>query len=403
MLPHSVILKQLRQLPRSLADLQLDAQVSLPTLRKAVQDLTEARWIRIVGQAETNSGRPPNIYGLDNGYYVIIGVHLQLPGIHMITTNLNGDVLHEKRFFHETASLPNNVLAAVTDYVSEVRAALPDRLVLGVGIASPGFIDPPSGDILMIGRVPGWENFPICSRLRSLLKLPIRIANDIDCMALAEFQGSGISTDQHSIYLGFDEGVKASLFLNGTLYKGALGNAGLIAGALLRVPGDDPLDDPDAVLSIHRVNDLFDQRVAKANQATQEVYETIGAIDDPRQRFERILASASDEYPICLTVTRLMNQMVAAAVANLVLILQPHIIVLGGMLSVMPRNVFAELNAQIRAHLPTMISNNLTIRLGTSTSTTTAASGAAHHFLERYLIEAQESLLDPSQINPMPR
>ncbi len=395
MLLHTEILKRLRQSHASMADLQADAQVSLPTLRKAIQELTDAHWIHIVGQAETNGGRPPNIYGLDNSYYVIIGVHLQLPGIHLIATNLNGDVLYEKRLFHETASLPNNVLTAITDYVFEVRAVMPDRVVLGVGIASPGFIDPPSGDILLIGRVPGWENFPICSRLRSVLNLPIRIANDIDCMALAEFRNNGISTDQDLVYLGFDEGVKASLFLNGALYRGALGNAGLIAGALLRIPGDNAVDDPDALLSIHRVNRLFDELVSKEDLSTQAAYAAIRAIDDPRRRFETILASAHDWYPICLAVIRLMNRVIAAAVANLVLVLQPHIFVLGGMLGVMPPAVFADLNVQIRGHLPAMINNNLTIQLGMSASNSTAACGAVHHFLEHYLTEAQESLLDP--------
>lgn len=385
MQPHTGILRCLRQAPRSLADLQADVQVSLPTLRKAVQDLAEAHWIRIVGQGETNGGRPPKIYGLDTTYYAIVGVHLQLPGIHLITTDLSGAILHERRRFDDMASQPGGVLAAIIDYVHEVRAALPGRVVLGIGIASPGFIDPPSGDILMIGRVPGWENFPICTHLRAALDLPIRIANDIDCMALAELRSGGLSGDQHLVYLGFDEGVKASLFLNGALYRGALGNAGLIAGALLRIPGADAVADPDALLSIHRVNALFDERVARRDPTERAAYAAIRAIDDPRRRFEMILASADEQHPVCLEVIRLMNRVIAAAVANLILIVQPHVLVLGGALSAMPPALLADLNSQIRACLPAMISNNLTIRPGISAANTTAAHGAVHHFLEHYL------------------
>lgn len=393
---HTAILKRLRQAPQSLADLQADAHVSLPTLRKAVQDLTDARWIRIVGQAETNGGRPPSLYGLDLDYFVIIGVHLQLPGVHLVTTNLGGQMIHEKQVIHDESPQPNEVLATIADYVFEVLTTLSDRRILGIGIAAPGFIDPPSGDILMIGRVPGWENFPICTQLNGLLNLPIRIANDIDCMALAEIQGRGIPSDQNLVYLGFDEGVKASLFLNGALYKGAMGNAGLIVGGLLHVANSESVDDPDAVLSIHGVNHLFAQRVATVNRHIQEPYRVIGAIADPRRRFESILTSASEEYPICLSVARLMNQVVGATAANLINILQPHVFVLGGMLSVMPPSMFADLETQIRSHLSTMISNNVMIRLGTPASTHTAASGAAHHFLERYLIDVQQDLLDLS-------
>ena len=90
MVLRTAILRRLRQSPQSLGDLQAEAQVSLPTLRKAIQELTDAHWIWIVGQAETNGGRPPNMYGLDLDYYVIVGVHLQLPGMHLVATNLRG-------------------------------------------------------------------------------------------------------------------------------------------------------------------------------------------------------------------------------------------------------------------------------------------------------------------------
>ena len=60
----------------------------------------------------------------------------------------------------------------------------------------------------------------------------------------------------------------------------------------------------------------------------------------------------------------------------------------------MPPAVLADLEAQIRAQLPTIVSNNVMIRLGTPALTNAAASGAAHHFLERYLIDAEETLFD---------
>ena len=232
-------------------------------------------------------------------------------------------MIHEKQMIQDAMPQPNEVVGTIADYVTEVHSTLPDRRVLGIGIAAPGFIDPPSGDILMIGRVPGWENFPICTRLRALLDLPIRIANDIDCMALAEIQGHAIPSDQNLIYLGFDEGVKASLFLSGALYKGALGNAGLVVGRLLHAPSDEFLDNPDELLSIHRVNNLFSQRIAVAGRHTKNAHRAIATIEDPRRRFESILTNASNQFPICLAITQLMVQTVATAAANLIIVLQP--------------------------------------------------------------------------------
>ncbi len=394
--PHTSILKSLRSVPMSLADLQQATQVSLPTLRKAVQELTDARWIRIVGQAEANGGRPPNMFGLDSSYYSLIGLHLQLPGVHLITTDLNGQVLHERRLIQNSIPLPDDVLSAVRDYVQHVREILPERQILGIGVAAPGFIDPESGDILLIGRVPGWENFPICSRLRTQTGLMTRIANDVDSMAFAEFHSDGLAFHQNLIYVGFDEGVKASLFLNGELYKGSLGNAGLIASSLLHVDTrDDDVRDKQEVLSIHGVNAIFDRRLNALPEDKRAPYRAISAIDDPRQRFEYTLRCAAAELPVCGGVIQLMNQTLAAAIANLILIIQPDVFVLGGALGVMPLELFADLEMWVRAALPRLISHKVMIRLGKAASPTTAAVGAAHYFFEQHLMEHPEMLLQP--------
>ncbi len=206
----------------TLAGLQAAAQVSLPTLRKAVQELTDSRWIQIVGQADANGGRPAMLYGLDESHFMLVGMHLQLPGIRLILTDLNSNILDERELFTGIVPGQSQSISSVADYIGE-SGCIPERRIVGVGIASPGFIDPRTGDIITIGRVPAWSNFPYCHRLQAAVNLPVEIANDIDCMAFAEFEHSDRQRMQNLAYIGFDEGVKASLFLNGEFYRGALG------------------------------------------------------------------------------------------------------------------------------------------------------------------------------------
>ncbi|MBK8019916.1 MAG: ROK family protein [Chloroflexi bacterium] len=311
-----------------------------------------------------------------------------------MTADLTGRVLHEKRIIHAAMPLPDEVLRSISDYVVRVRKEFADQRLLGIGIATPGFLDPDSGDILLIGRVPGWQNFPIGSRLSMQFGAPTRIANDIDCMAFAEFQASGVSFDRNLVYVGFDEGVKASLFLNGELYKGALGNAGLIAGNLLHVEADD-LQDKQAVLSIHGIVEIFSSKVNSLPTGEQRAYQPLLAIEDPRERFETILRSAAAGLPLCHAVVQLMNQTLAAAIANLIFIIQPDVFVVGGLLAVMPADLFADLEARVRVFLPRLVSHKVMIQLGTRTSPNLAALGAAHYFLDHLLIDQEESQLLP--------
>jgi predicted NBD/HSP70 family sugar kinase len=395
---HTTIIKHLRTTPLSLAELQTLTQVSLPTLRKAVQDLIDAQWIRVVGQAQTAGGRPAMLYGLDDRLHITVGVHLQLPGMRLIASDLTGAVLDEYVIIHTEAPRPDDAVQSIAEYVAHVRQALPQRNILGIGIATPGFIDPESGDIISIVRVPGWHNFPICARLQALLNIPARIANDVDCMAFAEIQHSNLAFDRNLTYVGFDEGVKISMFLNGELYKGLFGNAGLIQGSLIHVTGASDQHELQQALTIKGVNALVDQQIAALSGSARAPYTRILAEGDLRRRFQLILEAADEGLPACAEVVRLMCAVLASALANIIFIVQPDILILGGVLSTMPTSLYAGLEAAIRSYLPSLLTNSLIIQQAKLSSANRAAMGATHHFLQHVRIPQPERKNSSGQV-----
>ncbi len=384
---HSTILKQMRQHPTSLAKLQSITQVSLPTLRKAVQDLSDTQWIRVVGQAEANGGRPAKLFGMNDTIHVVIGIHIQLPGLRLIVTDLAGNILEEKEMFRDMYPEPNQVIQAIIDYVIDVRTRLSERNVLGLGIATPGFTDPETGDILTIGRVKGWENLPICRRLRAELNLSVKIANDVDCMAFAEFQYSGKSFENNLAYLGFDEGIKVSLFLNGELYKGSFGNAGLVISRFLHLE-DQPYsqDMIHRLLTISGVNQIFESLLAPLDEKTLEIYTPFLEVES-NQRFGMILQHADDEkFPVCAEIGKMLIPVLSTAITNAFYFTQPDTIVIGGALGNLPLSVFLRLRETVLAQLPMLFANRAIIELASLSSFNSAAIGATDHFMEDYLL-----------------
>jgi len=393
MTTHSTIVKVLLQEPAPLSGLQAAAQVSLPTLRKAVQELLDARWIRVVGQAEANGGRPATLYGIDEDHFLIVGLHLQLPSIRLILTTLSGKVLEETVLFEGVIPAQSQSINAVADYLVSVRSRYNRRPILGIGIASPGFIDPHTGDIITIGRVPAWSNFPYCRRLQTAVGLPVHIANDIDCMAYAELEMHEKALPRNLAYIGFDEGVKASLFLNGEIYRGTLGNAGLISSRLLHVDGMSPSEEPGKLLSIAGISAVFEQRVHDLPPAARTPYAAVLEQTNARSRFQRILSNAHADMPLCHDLMLEMIRVLSAATANLIYIIQPGNVVIGGLLRSLPKALYDQLETTIRQQLPALISHNLIIQQGTITSQNSAAAGAIQHVLRSYLADPASDLL----------
>jgi len=81
-------------------------------------------------------------------------------------------------------------------------------------------------------------------------------------MAIAEFHHSHKTFKKNLAYIGFDVGVKVSLFLKGELYKGSLGNAGLIASHLMSISGQMDKQESNDLLKISGINSIFEKKVA---------------------------------------------------------------------------------------------------------------------------------------------
>lgn len=273
------------------------------------------------------------LFGLNGAAHLIIGAHLQLPGLRLLTVNLTGEVLDEAAIQSEAILSPESVIQEITQYTDRARQDFPDRRILGVGIASPGFTDAHTGEILSIGRVPGWQSFPMRSRIKAATGLTAMLVNDVDCMAYAEILRADNGAVDSQIYVGLDEGIKASIFLNGELYTGSFGNAGIIGRTRIGA-GDRGFKSLEHLVSIHAIVEGFRQKVSQAGRQTSAGYHQILQTGDARQQFQNILEAAQSEADgLCRSMVDDMLERLALAIANTIFVIQPELLIVGGALS----------------------------------------------------------------------
>ena len=284
----NTIIELLSRNELSLADLQLQTRVSMPTLRRAVQELVDHDWIAMVGQSTTPRGRPAMLFGLDDTTHLILGVHLRVPELRLVAANLHGEVLDEKTINSYDELTPDHVIQEIVEYTQHVEQQFPPRRILGMGIAAPGFTDPDTGEIISVSRAPTWQKFPIRTRIMASLGLPVVIANDIDCMAIAELLHSPPPMTDSLIYVGFTEGIKASIFFNGELYKGPFGNAGIIGRNRLGMPQTDQYEPIENWTSTHAVNNAFYEALTQLPSSEQMQYKAIAEDESTRVNSGRL-------------------------------------------------------------------------------------------------------------------
>jgi predicted NBD/HSP70 family sugar kinase len=132
------------------------------------------------------------------------------------------------------------------------------------------------------------------------------------------------------------------------------------------------------------------------SEIEQQAYLPILAAND-RQRVSTILQSTAGSLPLCRALAQEVIQALAAAVANVIYIVQPDVIVIGGALGLMSPELYNDLAAAIATHLPSLIDNHVIIQQAKLSSPNSAAVGATRHFLQSYLTDTFADVLQVAQ------
>ncbi len=96
--------------------------------------------------------------------------------------------------------------------------------LVGIGIGGP--LDPERGIIQSPPNLPGWDDVPLGAVVREALGRPTHVENDASAAALAEaWWGSGRGCGTF-VYVTISTGIGGGAVVDGTLLRGANGNAG---------------------------------------------------------------------------------------------------------------------------------------------------------------------------------
>lgn len=97
--------------------------------------------------------------------------------------------------------------------------------IRGIGICAPGPLDPTTGVVINPPNVPCWRNFPLAAEIEKVYGVPVKVENDANAAALAEaYWGAGRGF-RHIFYAGIGTGIGTGIVCGGRIYNGRTGAA----------------------------------------------------------------------------------------------------------------------------------------------------------------------------------
>jgi glucokinase len=117
--------------------------------------------------------------------------------------------------------------AAVKDAVDAVFSEFPEAraAVTGIGICSPGPLDPKTGVVLNPPNVPCWRNYPLAAEVERVFGVPARVDNDANAAGLAEALWGAGAGYTNVFYATLGTGIGTGIVFDKKIYHGRTGSA----------------------------------------------------------------------------------------------------------------------------------------------------------------------------------
>ena len=203
--------------------------------------------------------------------------------------------------------------------------------VLGVGVAVPGHVKAKEGLVKWAPNFKDqWKDVPIAALIERHLGLPVQIGNDANLAALGEFRFGAGRAVRHLVMVTLGTGIGGGIIVDGKLLDGADGGAGEI-GHMVINPGGRGGNSAFGSVEGETQRDAIIERAARK---IQEGYATSLGERVDFNRFALTPAIIAEEAQkgdaIALEVFEETGYYLGLCVTNLIDILNPEMVVIGG-------------------------------------------------------------------------
>jgi glucokinase len=262
---------------------------------------------------------------LNPEFGVVVGVDLGASHFRLALADFCGEILTEDTQKIRPEWPPRKLIAFMVERIRSLLSSKQLGSLLSIAVGVPSAVDAETGTVVYANNL-GWRNVPLGQQLRHALHVPTMLEKDTNMAALGEhWRGAARGVDDF-VFVALGTGIGSGIFINGELYRGAAGWAGEIY--LMN-------------LDWERWNEDFGdtghfERYASGRGIAEAGRKALGVA--PKKSND--LAEQRDAYfvfrafrkrdPRAREVLQKVFTMAAVGIANIVTVVDPELIVLGG-------------------------------------------------------------------------
>jgi len=249
-----------------------------------------------------------------------------LGGTHLRAATVDQEGRIHSRFKQNTPQVAdaNAIVDAIVSAVHEFQKAAE---ISAVSLVVPGTVKVEEGAVVKAPNLPCLDGFPLAAALTDQLGLPAILENDANAAAVGEmWQGAAVGC--HTIIcVTLGTGVGGGIILDGKLWRGVDGSAAEIGHMCV-----DPFGGVACTCGSRGCLEVFASATAivrMTREASPRYPDSVLQGNEDRTA-EMIFEAGQQGDELALEIFRRMGVYLGIGIANLINILNPEIIVIGG-------------------------------------------------------------------------
>jgi predicted NBD/HSP70 family sugar kinase len=289
----------------------------------------------LVGEVEvtsvtTRSGRPPIGLAFRDHAFGIVGIEMGASHVTAVLSDPRGQILFSQSEEFDVQGDPQGTLTLLHRFVEACLCAAGDRAVIGVGLGVPCPLDTLQPGTLSRRILPSWADIRIGEELFARHHLPVFVDNDANLGALAEHWWGACVDVSCATYIKVATGVGAGHVIDGRIFRGSTGIAGEIGHTAVTRDGRPCRCGLQGCLEAEIGSAAITQR-ARERLARGEP-SILSGLEGPLS-LETIVGAARDGDALSVALIEEAGRHLGVAVANLLNLMNPARVVIGGRLA----------------------------------------------------------------------
>jgi predicted NBD/HSP70 family sugar kinase len=337
------------------------------TISSITRELISEGKLLEVGRSNNPRGRKQVLLQLNQRFGFIVALQFDDEQVTTGILDLTPTILHE---ISESTCLSKGKEGLIQQLQSCVRRAIaqagcdPSNL-LGIGIADPGLVDSRIGVTLTSSTIDFWKQVPLKAIFEKEFGVWVQVESKTRAKTVAEQMLGAGDKQKNLIYLDYGTGIGAGIIVDGNLLYGENCGVGEVGHTSIFENGTvckcGSIGCLEAIAGTHAIERKIDKVLAEG--ASSQIV-TLAEHNKSKTTAWLVFQAANNGDKICGHIVSEVGNYIGAAVANLVNLFNPSIVVLDQRLALAGQQLLDQISKIVKGQALADYSAALVIRFG---------------------------------------